>query len=83
MTHTNELEIKLYQLLKEDNWSDDAATQAVHAVKGLQKDAIKELPTKVDLANLKVDLIKWTIATGLTVVGLLTAIFFGITRYFT
>ena len=34
---TDELETKLYQLFKEDNWSDEAATKAVNAVKGLQK----------------------------------------------
>ena len=60
MAETNELEIKLYQLFKEDNWSDERASEAVNAVKSLQRDATKDLATKVDLADtraaLKVDL---------------------------
>ena len=41
--------------------------------KELQRDAVKDLPTRVDLANLKVDLVKWMIGIGLTGVGLVVA----------
>lgn len=93
MTVTEELEIKLYQLFKEDNWSDENAQAAVGVVKNMQKDANKDLVTKVDLAdtkaalkvdiaNLKVDLIKWMVGLALTAIGVLSAIVFGIVRFF-
>ena len=85
MAETNELEIKLYQLLKEDNWSDKAATEAVNAVKGLQKEANKELATKVDLANLKTDLvvrmyIASAVSTSIQILGTLGGLF-GILKF--
>ena len=94
MTVTEELEIKLYQLFKEDNWSDENARVAVHTLKSLQKEANQDLTTKVDLAdtkaalkvdiaNLKVDLIKWMVGLAFTAVGVLSAIVFGIVRFFT
>ncbi len=46
-----ELEIKLYQLFKDDNWPDTKAREAVHTVKGLQKEANKELLTKTDFLD--------------------------------
>ena len=82
MTVTEDLEIKLYQLFKQDNWSDENAQAAVKAVKGLQSEALQQLPTKVDLANLKVDLIKWMVGTALTAIGVTSAILFGIIRFF-
>ena len=82
MTQVDELEIKLYQLLKEDNWSDESATQAVNAVKSLQREANKHLATKTDLADLKVDLIKWMVGIAFTAVSVLSAVIFGLIRFF-
>ncbi len=85
MAETKELEIKLYQLLKEGNWSDEAATEAVNAVKGLQREANKELATKTDLADLKVDLITKmyiasSVATVVQILGTLGGLF-GILKF--
>ena len=82
MTQVDELEIKLYQLLKEDNWSDESATQAVNAVKSLQREANKYLATKTDSADLKVDLIKWMVGIAFTAVSVLSAVIFGLIRFF-
>lgn len=53
MSVAEELKIKLYQLFKEDNRSDENAQQAVNTVKGLQKEANKDLATKIALSELK------------------------------
>lgn len=63
----------------------------MNAVKGLQKEANKDLVTKVDLADTKADLsttisdakvslIKWIVATALTAVGLISGIVFAIVK---
>lgn len=72
-----ELEIKLYQLLKENNWTDASAKEAVHAVKGLQREANKELLAKADfmekIGDVQVKIIMWVIATGATIASLTIA----------
>ncbi|MGB3851497.1 MAG: hypothetical protein WA958_16125 [Tunicatimonas sp.] len=96
MTVTEELEIKLYQLLKNDNWSDENAQAAVGVVKGMQKDANKDLATKVDLsdthaalkvdlANLKTDMVTRmyvasSVATVVQILGTLGGLF-GILKF--
>lgn len=85
MTQVDELEVKLFRLLKEDNWSDENAQEAVHAVKGLQKQANKDLATKIDLADLKVDLvtrmyISSAVATVVQILGTLGGLF-GILKF--
>ncbi len=82
MTQVDELEIKLYQLLKENNWSNESATQAVNAVKSLQRETNKYLATKTDSADLKVDLIKWMVGIAFTAVSVLSAVIFGLIRFF-
>lgn len=70
MAETNELEIRLYQLLKEDNWSDANAKEAVHTVKGLQKDANRELLTKAEfmekMGDVQVKIVMWVVGVGVT-----------------
>lgn len=85
MAETSELEIRLYQLLKEDNWSDINAKEAVHAVKGLQKDANKELLTKADfmekIGDIQVKIVMWVVGVGVTLSAITISAMVFISRY--
>lgn len=92
MTETNELEIKLYQLFKEDNWSDANAKEVVHTVKGLQKEANKELLTKEDfllkmndfqkqLGEVQTKIIMWVVGIGATLATITIGAMVAISKY--
>ncbi len=80
-----ELEIKLCQLFKENNWTDTSAKEAVHTVKGLQKEANKELLTKADfmekIGDVQVKIIMWVIVTGATIASLTIASMVFVSKY--
>ncbi|MGB3586449.1 MAG: hypothetical protein WBA23_07920 [Tunicatimonas sp.] len=92
MSVTEELEIKLYQLLKEGNWSDDNAQQAVNTIKGLQKEANKELLTKEDfllksndfqkqLGEVQTRIIIWVVSVGATLATITIGAMVAISKY--
>ncbi len=84
--------IKLYQLFKDDNWPDAKAREAVHTVKGLQKEANKELLTKADfmdkmgdiqkqIGDIQVKIIMWVVSIGVTMGSLTIAAMVFINKY--
>ena len=85
MPELKELEIRLYQLLKEDNWSDANAEEAVHTVKALQKEANKELLTKADfmekIGDVQVKIIMWVVGLGITLSAITISAMVFISRY--
>lgn len=72
------MEIQLYKALIEAGVSADTAASVVDKIDKEISDRLNEkataLATKVDLQELKADLIKWNVATILAAVGLVLAI---------
>jgi hypothetical protein len=79
--------LKFVESLKKGDFSDKQAKAMSNALKEAQEARMEELATKADLqkeiAQAKVDIIKWVVGAALGTVGIIIGTFFTIIRIIT